>query len=40
MLALDGREKAWGAEQTLTLDTVNNLGNLYSVWISITPYQQ
>ncbi|KAL8789524.1 MAG: hypothetical protein Q9213_001137 [Squamulea squamosa] len=28
--ALDGKEKAWGAEHTSTLDTVNNLGNLYS----------
>jgi hypothetical protein len=27
--ALRGREKAWGAEHTSTLDTVNNLGNLY-----------
>lgn len=28
--ALDGREKAWGLEHTSTLDTVNNLGNLYN----------
>jgi len=27
--ALAGREKAWGPEHTSTLDTVNNLGNLY-----------
>ena len=27
--ALKGCEKAWGAEHTSTLDTVNNLGNLY-----------
>ena len=27
--ALKGREKAWGAEHTSTLRTVNNLGNLY-----------
>ncbi len=27
--ALEGREKAWGAEHTSTLDTVNNLGALY-----------
>jgi tetratricopeptide (TPR) repeat protein len=27
--ALRGREKAWGAEHKSTLDTVNNLGNLY-----------
>jgi Tetratricopeptide repeat len=27
--ALRGREKAWGVEHTSTLDTVNNLGNLY-----------
>ena len=26
---LKGYEKAWGAEHTSTLDTVNNLGNLY-----------
>lgn len=30
MRALKGREKAWGAEHTSTLNTVNNLGNLYS----------
>jgi hypothetical protein len=29
MRALRGKEKAWGAEHTSTLDTVNNLGNLY-----------
>ncbi|KAL8809435.1 MAG: hypothetical protein Q9223_007928, partial [Gallowayella weberi] len=29
MRALKGYEKAWGAEHTSTLDTVNNLGNLY-----------
>src|SRR5260370_26025349 len=28
--ALAGYEKAWGTEHTSTLDTVNNLGNLYS----------
>jgi tetratricopeptide (TPR) repeat protein len=28
--ALTGYEKAWGSEHTSTLDTVNNLGNLYS----------
>jgi tetratricopeptide (TPR) repeat protein len=28
--ALKGYEKAWGAEHTSTLDTVNNLGNLYA----------
>ena len=28
--ALDGKEKAWGPDHTSTLDTVNNLGNLYS----------
>jgi tetratricopeptide (TPR) repeat protein len=28
--ALRGDEKAWGAEHTSTLDTVNNLGNLYA----------
>jgi hypothetical protein len=28
--ALKGKEKAWGPEHTSTLDTVNNLGNLYS----------
>ncbi|KAF1823901.1 uncharacterized protein K489DRAFT_297584, partial [Dissoconium aciculare CBS 342.82] len=27
--ALRGYEKAWGAEHTSTLDTVNNLGILY-----------
>jgi len=27
--ALRGYEKAWGPEHTSTLDTVNNLGNLY-----------
>ena len=27
--ALKGKEKAWGADHTSTLDTVNNLGNLY-----------
>lgn len=27
--ALQGKEKAWGPDHTLTLDTVNNLGNLY-----------
>ncbi len=27
--ALTGYEKAWGPEHTSTLDTVNNLGNLY-----------
>jgi len=27
--ALRGKEKAWGAEHTSTLDTVHNLGNLY-----------
>ena len=27
--ALAGKEKAWGAEYTSTLDTVNNLGALY-----------
>ena len=27
--ALKGKEKAWGAEHTSTLSTVNNLGNLY-----------
>jgi tetratricopeptide (TPR) repeat protein len=26
---LQGKEKAWGLEHTSTLDTVNNLGNLY-----------
>jgi tetratricopeptide (TPR) repeat protein len=29
-LELDGYEKAWGPEHTSTLDTVNNLGNLYA----------
>jgi Tfp pilus assembly protein PilF len=29
MRALRGYEKAWGAEHTSTLDTVNNLGALY-----------
>ena len=29
MQALKGKEKAWGAEHTLTLNTVNNLGSLY-----------
>ncbi|KAI4086028.1 MAG: hypothetical protein L6R37_008451, partial [Teloschistes peruensis] len=29
MRALKGYEKAWGAEHTSTLDTVNNLGLLY-----------
>jgi tetratricopeptide (TPR) repeat protein len=28
--ALQGKEKAWGLEHTSTLDTVNNLGNLYT----------
>jgi lipopolysaccharide biosynthesis regulator YciM len=28
--ALQGKEKAWGPEHTLTLDTVNNLGILYT----------
>ncbi|KAI9889394.1 MAG: hypothetical protein M1814_005330 [Vezdaea aestivalis] len=28
--ALKGYEKAWGPDHTSTLDTVNNLGNLYS----------
>ena len=28
--ALAGKEKAWGPEHTSTLDTVNNLGNLYA----------
>ncbi|SLM37738.1 nb-arc and tpr domain protein [Lasallia pustulata] len=28
--ALEGLEKAWGPEHTSTLDTVNNLGNLYA----------
>jgi tetratricopeptide (TPR) repeat protein len=28
--ALRGYEKAWGAEHTSTLDTVNNLGILYA----------
>src|SRR2546423_8025095 len=28
--ALQGKEKALGAEHTSTLDTVNNLGNLYN----------
>jgi tetratricopeptide (TPR) repeat protein len=28
--ALKGYEKAWGAEHTSTLDTFNNLGNLYA----------
>jgi tetratricopeptide (TPR) repeat protein len=28
--ALRGKEKAWGAEHTSTLQTVNNLGNLYA----------
>jgi hypothetical protein len=27
--ALQGYEKAWGAEHTSTLETVNNLGRLY-----------
>ena len=27
--ALKGKEKVWGAEHTLTLDTVNNLAVLY-----------
>jgi hypothetical protein len=29
--ALAGKEKAWGPEHTSTLNTVNNLGNLYRV---------
>ncbi|KAI9708858.1 MAG: hypothetical protein M1812_007878 [Candelaria pacifica] len=29
--ALKGKENAWGAEHTSTLDTVNNLRNLYAV---------
>ena len=28
--ALVGKEKAWGPDHTSTLDTVNNLGNLYA----------
>jgi Tfp pilus assembly protein PilF len=28
--ALQGKEKAWGAEHTSTLETVNNLGALYA----------
>jgi tetratricopeptide (TPR) repeat protein len=28
--ALQGTEKAWGPEHTLTLETVNNLGSLYA----------
>jgi hypothetical protein len=46
MRALRGYEKAWGAEHTSTLETVNNLGNLYSdqgkmaeaeeLWLRIT----
>jgi tetratricopeptide (TPR) repeat protein len=28
--ALAGKEKAWGPEHTSTLNTVNNLGNLYA----------
>ena len=28
--ALEGKEKSWGSEYTPTLDTVNNLGNLYA----------
>ncbi|KAH0535978.1 hypothetical protein FGG08_007115, partial [Glutinoglossum americanum] len=28
--ALQGKEKAWGPDHTSTLDTVNNLGNLYA----------
>ena len=28
--ALQGKEKAWGAEHTSTLGTVNNLGLLYA----------
>jgi len=28
--ALQGYEKAWGPEHTSTLNTVNNLGNLYA----------
>jgi hypothetical protein len=27
--ALQGKEKAWGAKHTSTLNTVNNLGNMY-----------
>jgi hypothetical protein len=27
--ALQGKEKAWGLEHILTLDTINNLGLLY-----------
>jgi hypothetical protein len=27
--ALQGKEKVWGPDHTSTLDTVNNLGNLY-----------
>jgi len=30
MRALQGKEKAWGAEHTSTLSTVNNLGALYA----------
>jgi tetratricopeptide (TPR) repeat protein len=30
MRALEGYEKAWGAEHTSTLTMVNNLGNLYA----------
>jgi Tetratricopeptide repeat len=33
--ALQGYEKVWGAEHTSTLDTVNNLGLLYSVCCSV-----
>ena len=29
MRALKGKKKAWGTEHTSTLNTVNNLGNLY-----------
>jgi len=28
--ALQGKERALGAEHTSTLDTINNLGNLYN----------
>ncbi|SLM38841.1 nb-arc and tpr domain protein [Lasallia pustulata] len=28
--ALEGYEKAWGPEHTSTLNTINNLGSLYS----------
>jgi tetratricopeptide (TPR) repeat protein len=38
--ALRGYEKAWGPEHTPTLDTVNNLGNLYADQGKLTEAEQ